>query len=249
MEPKEPKVEIQEYLDKKDKTFKEGYDLLVKYSHNRAMILQVGRKEKQDLLDYQLGKLLDLPIKAFPKKITGDIARNVSADLLEDRDQESKFRKFETIEKDKLPKPLKKVYDEVAEAYKVQRTYHEKMKLAETDEARGELRAKVIETDAIIANGWKGIDKFIKEGIPVPPKVKAKNVLQVSKEINAARSYISRSINDIPKLEGKKLEARKVEVIKRIDQLIALKTPVKKATREALVKLGIIDEKSDLMGE
>lgn len=251
MEPKEPKVEIQEYLDKKDKTFQEGLDILTKYSHNRAMILQVGRKQKQDLLEYQLQKLLTLPLKPFAVKITGDISRNVSKGLLEDRDQETKFRQFETIDKAKLPKNLQKVHDELAEAYKLQRTYHEKMKLAETDEARGELRAEVMKCDDIIANGWKGIDKFIKEGIPVPPKakVKAKNVLQVSKEINAARSYISRSINDIPKLEGKKLDERKEKVLDYINKLIELKIPVKKETRAALVKLAIIDEKSNLVGE
>lgn len=246
-----PHEEIKEWLDVPDqeKDFQKGFDLLTKYSRNRCMINMVGRKKDMPLLVYQVDKLMLVPVEAFGVKITSDIARNISEDLKAQKSEHFKQLEFERINRNELPPDHQAVYDGIAEAYKVQRVYHEKMKLATTDEERGEFRLEVIQADELIAAGWNGLDAFVRSGEKVPAAAKVDTVLGLSKDINASRSYVSRGINDLAKLEGEKHTARIAEIKKRIARLIELKAPVKSKTRKSLVELGIINEKSDLVGE
>ena len=256
------KEEIKAWLDVPDqeKDFQKGLDLLTKYSRNRCVINQVERKKNLPLLVYQVAKIIgvhllpagspDIQVRELhvvkkdgatsDKK---DGKTDSTSDLL--GEIETKFGK---IDRKTLPENLQLIHDHISEAYKFQRTYHEKMKLAETDMQRGELRAMVIEYDDIIAKGWNAIDTFLKEG-NAPAATSEKTTLDISRDINAARSYITKNLNALATLPEKKKVSRISEIKKRVDVLITLKAPVKKETFNALLQSGIISEASGLVIE
>lgn len=244
-----PQEEIQSYLDSEEKSFQDGYGLFVKYSRNRSMMLYLGRKQNLDKLNYELKKLLPFALKANSVKVIKPISRVMDEDHASEMKTQFQINRFEKVDAEKLPEDQKKIHSEIAESYKLQRTFHEKMKLASTDEERARMRNEVIRLDDFIKKAWKGLDAFVKSGETVPEKAKAKNVLEMSKEINACRSYLSRGISDLANLKDAKKSKRVNEMKKRIEKLISLKASVKKETREALINLKIIDGKSNLQGE
>lgn len=244
-----PQEEIKSWLDDDGKVFQHGFDLFVKYSRNRSLMLYLSRKHNMEKLVYELGKLLSFSLAEHQVKITAPIANKMSETAKEEKVESFKYNEFKHLVRKALSKDHKVVYDQIALAYKTQRTYHEKMKLATTDEARAELRAKVIEADDIISKGWKGLDAFKASKEKVPAKATAATVFEMSKEVNACRSYLSRGISELPKLNEKKAASRIAEMKVRVEKMISLNAPVKNETREALINLNIIDEKSNLVGE
>ena len=123
------------------------------------------------------------------------------------------------------------------------------MKLAVTVEDRKAAREEIVKLDDLISDGWKGLDAFIKSGDKVPAKAKAVTALEMSKEINACRSYISRGINDLEKLDEKKKGKRIAEMKVRIEKLVSYDAPVTGETRSELIRLGIIAKNAPLQAE
>jgi len=245
-----PHEEISAWLADENRDFQKGLELFSIYSRNRAVFLQLDRKKNLKVLDYQLNRLLKFPVlKPDKSRVKTIIKESLSPQAILDREENFKYLEFNKIDPAKLPDDQRKVYDGIAEAYKISRTYHEKMKLATSDEQRGELRAELIAADDIIAAGWNGLDAFIKSCEKVPDKATAKTVLDISKEINACRSYISNGIKAIPGLDEKKKAKRIAEVKKRVDQMIDLEAPVSVETRDSLIKLGIISGTSKIKVE
>ncbi len=255
-----PHEQIQAWLDDDARTFSAGYDLFVAYGRNRALMLYLARKMHMEKLVYELQKLLQVPLKADAVKVVPQIVRAMSSEAASAKELRKitaqldetfaiETNQLKRINPKTLPEAQCKIYDEIAEAYKLQRVWHEKMKLAETDEDRAAARAEVERLDDLICEGWNGLDAFAKSGEKVPAVAKVATVLEISKEINACRSYISRSINEMGKLDGEKKLKRTSEVQVRIARLITLQAPVKKETRKALFSLGIITDASELVGE
>lgn len=244
---------LNNWLADPKRTFQSGYELYVTYGRNRNIMLYLSRKQNMDKLAYELRKLLQLPLKinSDEKAITqaSPLAPIGVQKVEPENTPQHKQLQFDKVDPATLPDHLKKIHAQIAEAYKFQRTYHEKLKLADTDEKRAVLRAKVVEYDEIISNGWDGIDTFKKSGEEVPKKASAKTVLDISKQINSSRSYITSGIKALPTLDEKRKYKRISEIRKRIATLVKYQATVAAETREALIKLKIIDRKSKLLSE
>ena len=240
--------QITAWISDPNRTFQSGYNLYVTFGRNRNIMLYLSRKQNMDKLVYELRKLLLIPIKTNIETTAPMAPIGVNKIEITETPQH-KYLAFEKVDPATLTEDLKKVHAQIAEAYKFQRTYHEKLKLATTDEQRAVLRAKVVEYDEVIANGWDGIDTFKKSGEKVPVKANAKTVLDISKQINSGRSYITAGIKALPTLDEKRKAKRITEMRKRIATLVKYNATVASETREALVKLKIIDRKSKLLSE
>jgi hypothetical protein len=53
----EYKKEIEAWLKSKDKDFDAGFELFVRFSHNRALAMQLARKRLLSKLEYELQKI------------------------------------------------------------------------------------------------------------------------------------------------------------------------------------------------
>jgi len=255
------KSEINHWLQNTPGDFNSGFELFLRYSGNVSLQSLIKRKKDLKLLTYQLKKLIGIhlvPASGSPDiqvrelNIGKDIppAGKPSGKSTETPDLPGEIeKKYEKVKRETLPENLQVIHEQISVAYKFQRTYHEKMKLAVTDQDRGELRAKVIENDDIIAKGWNAIDTFLKEGPKAPAAPDEKTTLDISRDINAARSYITKNLNALATIPEKKKEARIAEIKKRVDVLITLKAPVKQETFNALLQSGIISEASGLVIE
>lgn len=252
--------QIQNWLLSEDRDFQTGLQMYINASHNRSVMLYLQRKTDQRKLEYELQKMVKLLPERLSKIPAYEIGVVASAKPLAKKkiatttEDKHKILEPRRINPEGLPDDLKKVYDEIATAYKEQRVYHEKMKLATTDEERKKHRAKVLELDAIISNGWNILDEWqlIKnQGGVYKPKSEKKeeNVVDKAKAINACRSYISKGVTALPQLKPEKAEARKIEIRKRVDILIQLGVTVKKETRDQLITLNVIDDNSPLQIE
>ncbi|MBL7971287.1 MAG: hypothetical protein JNL03_07185 [Prolixibacteraceae bacterium] len=146
-----------------------------------------------------------------------------------------------------LPDPVRILFDENSEKHKLMRSVHEQMKLTKKDIERAKLRKELIALDDRVSANWKVIDAFIENGtLPEVKETKAADPgTEMYKQINAARSYVSRGLNGLDKKTGKKRDETIAEIKNRFDFLVANKAEVKKETLEALQKLGITNEISE----
>jgi hypothetical protein len=230
--------EIQEWLDSETKDFEKGLILFQKYSRNRSVFMYLLRKKDVAKLDYELQRLVALNPRPAENLMSASSILVGKFPEVAAANEVHKIMKSRQINREDLTEPLQKIYDGIADAYKLQRVYHEKMKLAETDEQRAELRAKVIECDEIIAFGWKQID----EELALPGASTDEAAPDVVKLVSAARTFISRAI--------KEFKPEKIEKItERIETLIKFKASVKAETRAKLIELHVINEDSNLLGE
>lgn len=123
-----------------------------------------------------------------------------------------------------LPANLQKVYDGIAEDYKLRRGLHEKMKMATTNEDRARFRARIIETDGRIRGAFTEIDAFLAKQAEEQEKAKAGEFKE-----STARSYISKA------LKKDKLSASQQATIKaRYEALLAHGCTVDDKTIKAL---------------
>ena len=140
--------EIDQYLQKKEKDFNEGFALFCRYSRNESLMSWIGRKKDEARLVYELGKLsrlgactenplADRHLSVYNKSAAsanhGSKAPATASDIIFRTYDERKTRRAD------LPERLQKVYDDIAGDYKLRRSYHEKMKTAMTDKDRAEL--------------------------------------------------------------------------------------------------------------
>lgn len=235
------------------KDFNEGYLLFVRFSHNRAMALQFARKgaAMASKLEYELQKILDrgviidapvMPVKSIvvaqvaAKEVTAseELIKHhaVKADLISGK-----------INPAELPEPVKVLFDQNSEKHKLMRSLHEQMKLAKKDGDRAKLRKELVALDDLVSANWKTIDRYLETGeLPETPKGPERLEGDSYKQINAARSYVSRGLNGLDKKTGKKRDETIAEIRKRFDFLVANKAEVKKETLEALQKIGIANE-------
>lgn len=266
--------EIIIYLKAPNPDFDEGLALFHKYSRNRSVFLYLQRKHDFSKLRYELeklSKLEGLKVKTIPhekvqvsKKIASDAKKiatdaNVDSpdakvdssdanvvDVLVNEPEGHKIIEPSRVKREDLPDDLKKIFDHIAQFYKLQRTVHEKMKLAKDDKSRAEFRAKVVEFDDLIATGWAFIDESLAAAKADPDSLPAADApeaaVDVNKAINAARTSISRLIKGYA-------PEKKAKLLEHINTLIKYNASVKLPTRQKLIELNVIDEKSDLLGK
>lgn len=149
-----------------------------------------------------------------------------------------------------LPPSLQTKWEENRDSYKLMRAVHEKMKLAQTDEERAKHRAELVELDDKIAANWKDIDNFATNitGIETGDSETAETrdiiptPAELAKDLNACRSFISRNIQKVATLEGKKKEELLKKLAERTAVLLKYNAEMREETRAELVKLELLDE-------
>lgn len=234
--------EIKDWLESEEKDFNTGLQLFQKYSRNRAMILYLARKQDQKKLVYELEKIskfenLKPVIQVKNTTVLVNRALNIKPETkaVEPEAPVDLVLKHAKINRDELPGDLQVVHENIAEAYKTQRVIHEKMKLAETDEAREELRSQLIGLDDLIAEGWNQLDAFQED--KTPPSDPDPDVVKL---VNSARTYISREIKNFN-------PDKKAKLLERINLLIEQKASVSAKTRDKLIELNVITTESNLL--
>lgn len=249
------KKEIRDWFAS-NKDFDEGFLLFVRFSHNRALAMQLGRKRMQSKLEYELQKILDRGVvierAVFPigqlKKAVAPVVEKKTAVAGENQKIEKtiddlgrkRVKLEDTVDYDALNDEQKALYDSFPPAYKEMRSWHEKMKLAKTDEERKELRARVVELDDTIRENWKKFEASFEPAADPDPDA-AKEIDPV-KAISNARSYLSKNLPKLEKLEGKKLDALKAKIKERYETIINAKQVVDDETVVKLKACGIIVE-------
>jgi hypothetical protein len=263
------RAEIRAWL-KSEQDFDEGYELFVRFSHNRALALQLARIRRLSKLVYELEKIADRPfIKESPVMPIKSIIRagkrhgeHVEVAEMADGAEKKLVIISEKVDYNELPENLKKLYDENTEAYKLMRAVHEKMKQAQKDGERAELRAQLIVFDDRIANNWQELDSWSTDkeayearrlaeiqgygnsntGGEDLPEITDPN--EIAKDLNACRSFISRNLKNVAKLEGEKKEKLLKKLAERVATLQKHKADISGATKANLVELGLLDEDS-----
>lgn len=237
--------EIQNFLTGEILDFNEGFALFCKYSRNESLISWIGRKKDMDRLIYNLKKLNAYPnLKPNPRtedliiKYNKPVNTVVAAmpvtpsqpvDPNNPEGSNITFRTFDDrrTRRSDLPENLQKVYDDIAGDFKLRKAYHEKMKIATTDEDRATFRANILETEERIRKGWAVIDKFLLE----------KSQQQVTSEFKetTVRSYISK------KLKKENLTPEDIEQLRiRVKALQDHGCTIKDAVAEKLRALNIL---------
>jgi hypothetical protein len=197
--------DIQTFLDS-TQNYREGLDLFCKYSKNKYMQKYLSRKKNPKKLIYELKKLINqnINIPNVQQPVTNDENKYERRDFF-------KITKDGKIDWKDLPEILQQYYLKNAEEHKLMRALHEKMKLAENDDTRAELRNQIVEYDNTITERWNVIDRYIATGEMPEPEQEPKPAADITpKEVSASRAAISRYIE---KLETDKLEAPEKEKI------------------------------------
>lgn len=228
--------EILEYLNSAEPDFATGLALFCKYSRNESLMSWISRKHDMAKLKYELEKLSKMnptpnaQASIHVAKYIRSDAKPVTVTIPEVREQGVKFKTFDErkTRRADLPENLQKVYDSIAEDYKLRRALHEKMKMAGTDEDRASFRARILETEDRIQAGWKEIDEYLTAAAT------AKVSTEEFKE-STARSYISKALK-----KEKLSEAQIVTVKARYQALLDHGCTLNEATTEELKKRGII---------
>jgi hypothetical protein len=245
---------IEAWLASEEKDFTTGLNLFTEFSNNRSIYLYLSRKQNTAKLQYELEKLAGIPvIKPVPEivqdeKPEGDSeTTGTSTTGTQTPDDKGEGITDETvlqivsgkkINPDTLPENMRKIYDVVIEAYKLQRSAHEKMKLATTDEQRAKLRKEVVRLDDIIGKGWDALEEGQKAKTD-PPADGNTDPLSIMKEVNAARTFVSRNLQKVQTLEGTKRETLIAKLRERYLSLVNLKADIDPETKQELQKLGI----------
>lgn len=215
--------------------FDEGLRLLEKYTNNRAVYAWVQRKRHQEKLIYELTKLSRLahlkPSRQFRAHVSAASPRK-TAPATDDDDTPAKPRR--QFKRDELPEDMLPVFDSIADAYKQQRVFHEKMKLAATDADRSALRAELVKLDNLIATGWDKIDSAMAaSGDGSPDAVSLQ-------KINNARSAISKMIKSYN-------PGKKAKLLSHLQILIDSNTAVSAQTHAKLLELNVIGPNTNLL--
>lgn len=250
-----PHEEIKAWLETEEKDFAAGYTIFVHYSHNRALALYLARKQDLNKLIYELEKiherstLKDAPvmpigpilkvIKSAEEKANGTAD---AADVIGKAEGKIRVIKDGKVQYEDLPDELKKLYDENTVSYKNMRTLHEQMKLAKTDEERAEKRAIIDTLDDGISANWKIIDDWAAGKITADDLVAATGEQDEYKQINAARTYLSRNISKMETLKDEKQDKMKLDLRERVSFLRSKKAEISHETLVKLAKYAVIDE-------
>lgn len=170
--------EIREYLKGGSRDFDRGYALLCKYCRQPSLLSWVGRKHDMEMLLYNLEKLKDAKpkpeyqVRAEQSRFYRPLAPEPApaprkaATSSTPPQQPRRVEVFDPsrISRDDLPEDLQALYDANADDYKILRSYHEKMKLAQTNEERAAIREKVIDVEDHIKERWQILDRALQPG-------------------------------------------------------------------------------------
>lgn len=230
--------EITLYLNQQDPGFAQGFKLFCKYSRNQSLMSYIGRKREMEQLLYELEKLSSMGrLTVNPNHEAQHIRFNreditpleASTNSKQEEDNHFFIVDERKVRREDLPEELQKLYDEITEQYKVQRSMHEKMKLANSDTGRKEFRDEVVNLQQSIAGKWRIIDEQLQNGEPTPKEVPAKRV-----HVSSHRAYISKM------LAKQKLSNEQKETVRRkVEELLNIGEILKPETLKKLKEKGL----------
>jgi hypothetical protein len=183
--------EIQSYLNGQNPDFDQGFALFCKYSRNQSLMKYIGRKRDMAKLLYQLEKFSIYLPKPNPfQKTNISMFAQDSFSIVTEKVQHVEIQNFKTYDdrktkRSELPEEYQKLYDENIDDYKILRSFHEKMKLSNSDAGRADFRVKIIALDKKIKVRWKTIDEYLKN------KNQEKSL---TINVNTQRAYISKML-------------------------------------------------------
>lgn len=241
------------------KDFDEGFVLFVRFSHNRALAMQLSRKRIQSKLEYELQKIVErtliierpvMPIGVIKKAIAPVIEMKAAIETEISKGEkiiEKQGKVFiwhdDKVDYESLSDEQKALFDSNRDMYKEMRSYHEKMKLSTTDEDRKEMRDKVVELDGLIRENWKQFDASFEPQEPSSQgQENGEKETDPFKAVNNARSYLSKNLPKLETLTGKKLEELKAKVAERYQVLIDTGQALDETSITKLKACGIIVE-------
>ena len=250
-----PHEEIKAWLEAETKDFQAGYLLFVRFSHNRALALYLARKNDLKKLQYELQKIHDRPaLKDAPVMPIGPVMKAIESageklngtadagDVIGKAEGKVRIIKDGKVQYEDLPDELKKLFDENVSSYKNMRAIHEQMKLAKTDEDRAEKRKMIDTLDDSISTNWKVIDDWAEGKLSADDLTKANKEQEEYKQINAARTYLSRNISKMETLKDDKHQKMKLDLRERVTFLRSKKADISLETLKKLAGYGVIDE-------
>ena len=203
--------EIRKWLEEANPDFDRGFALFCQYSRNQSLVKYIGRKRQMEMLKYELEKLTSIPklapnpfYKANLAQFGGTLASTPVEVVKEKKVVIVDDRRVNRMD---LPVSLQEVYDVILEDYKVQRSLHEKMKVANSDEGRAAFRSQIVELTTKIKANWAIIDQGF---VPEPA---AKVEAGISSQVNSARAYISKMISKELNDNQRELIKEKMKII------------------------------------
>lgn len=190
--------EIEEYLKSARPDFDQGLALFCKYGRNQTAMAWISRRHDFPKLLYELRKLAGGPPSINPASgaAIARYGRNTAVPERSGAPRTEPVQRREIVvrtyderrtRRADLPPELQSLYDRISEDYKLRRGLHEKMKMAATDKDRASFRARVVEIEERIRDGWKVIDDFFSS----PPAVPVQPPFSES----TYRSYVSRCMS------------------------------------------------------
>lgn len=203
--------EIRQWLDTANPDFNQGFALFCKYSRNQSLMSYIGRKGQMQMLVHELQKLAALP-KLSPNPFYKANITQFGVTIPVQSPVEKKVEKVVVIDERKVnredfPEEMRIIYDKIVEDYKLQRSLHEKLKMANSDAGRAEFRKKIIDLNDQIKHGWAIIDGKIPSG-------DQQAQTGISSQVNSARAYISKMLKkDNLTEDQRKLIMEKMKII------------------------------------
>jgi hypothetical protein len=241
---------LNDWFNKKD--YEEGLLLLARYSKNRMLIQNLGKRKNPGKLEYELKKFTDQlridikkPVvkKATEAKKTSNKKVVVTEDPAPEGQRELKIiRGKRTINPDDLPVDIKKLWEGIRDSYKEIRALSEKLKLMEESapEEREPFTARMVELDDLIRSNWDVIDAW-EPGKKPEKKSNEDKIENIDhKRINANRKYISTNLKKLKDV----VEKDKAEIIVenlqiRYDELKSAGEEIAPETLAELTKAGV----------
>lgn len=211
--------------------FDKAFKVFCQYSRNESLIRFISRKKCTITLKYQLEKLNSLNIKPNPHahvyasyQLPTAIATPVVVGLKEEKPS---IKRHDRLVRDDLPPDIQQLYDKNTVGYKELRSLHEKMKIVESDEARAEVRTKVVALAKEISKRWKLIDIELvsKSSSPTPDGWKE----------STARSYITRVLKKEEISDKDRIKARN-----HISELLKRELVISESTRNKLQERNLL---------
>jgi hypothetical protein len=148
--------------------YSEGLALFIRYSRNRNIIKVLQRKRWPEKLLWELGKmaqkgkLIQQQQFILPSVKISPAETNTKQHPTKEEDEINRLVVINNkVQYDDLPEELKVLYDQNRTLYKEMRSFHEKMKLASSDNDRAKFRMELIKRDDIVSKNWKTLDSFV----------------------------------------------------------------------------------------
>lgn len=222
--------EIRQWLDTANPDFNQGFALFCKYSRNQSLMSYIGRKGQMQMLVHELQKLAALP-KLSPNPFYKVNITQFGVTIPVQSTVEKKVEKVVVIDERKvkredLPEEMQKIYDEIVADYKLQRSLHEKLKMANSDAGRADFRKKIIDLNDKIKHSWAIIDGKIPSG-------DQQAQTGISSQVNSARAYISKMLK-----KGNLTEDQRKLILEKMKIIFDAGATLKEETLSALKAKG-----------